>query len=267
MKRFFKRKNKRSQSTEGDSGGVGSHEEQPFDPTRTATPSVVGSKQNNDEPTLGRNENLPEASSVHEPEDVQKNGTSSMRTAPSQATSKMQPGTLSEVTHPVSTQSLETTSTKASSANSSTLRQAIEKSSDRSNIGNSEEEAHQNTDTDSDDAAGLLSSKRTEYKGVSSSFRGLNATEQFEKSSHPDPDGRIASISNAYDSIPLIEQTKLPRGGISMETKAIGRIQVRQIQLNCSFLCLPRVASFSHIVHLIHALYLLVWHPTRDNQR
>ena len=30
-----------------------------------------------------------------------------------------------------------------------------------------------------------------------------------------------------YDSIPLLEQTKLPRGGISIETKAVGMVQVR----------------------------------------
>ena len=40
---------------------------------------------------------------------------------------------------------------------------------------------------------------------------------------------RHATISEAYDSIPLLEQTKLPRGGISIETAAIGRVQVRLI--------------------------------------
>ncbi len=38
---------------------------------------------------------------------------------------------------------------------------------------------------------------------------------------------RHSTISNAYDSIPLLEQTKLPRGGISIETKAVGMVQVR----------------------------------------
>lgn len=38
---------------------------------------------------------------------------------------------------------------------------------------------------------------------------------------------RHATIGNAYDSIPLLEQTKLPRGGISIETKAVGMVQVR----------------------------------------
>jgi len=38
-------------------------------------------------------------------------------------------------------------------------------------------------------------------------------------------DNRHATIGNAYDSIALLEQTKLPRGGISIETAAIGRVQ------------------------------------------
>lgn len=37
---------------------------------------------------------------------------------------------------------------------------------------------------------------------------------------------QVGMLGDAYDSIPLMEQTKLPRGGISIETKAVGRIQV-----------------------------------------
>jgi hypothetical protein len=33
-------------------------------------------------------------------------------------------------------------------------------------------------------------------------------------------------IVRSYDSVPLLEQTKLPRGGISMETQSVGRVQV-----------------------------------------
>jgi hypothetical protein len=68
-------------------------------------------------------------------------------------------------------------------------------------------------------------------KGVSPSFKGLNMTARFDEGpaipQAAEAIGRMASISDAYDAIPLIEQTKLPRGGISMETKAVGRIQVR----------------------------------------
>jgi hypothetical protein len=53
---------------------------------------------------------------------------------------------------------------------------------------------------------------------------------------------RHATISKAYDSIPLLEQTKLPRGGISIETAAIGRVQVRLI---VCFVCIvPYIISF-----------------------
>eukprot|EP00536_Pseudo-nitzschia_multiseries_P007501 jgi/Psemu1/256296/estExt_Genewise1Plus.C_1770056 len=38
-------------------------------------------------------------------------------------------------------------------------------------------------------------------------------------------DNRHSTVSRAYDSIPLLEQTKLPRGGISIETEAVGRVQ------------------------------------------
>ncbi|MGK3735891.1 MAG: hypothetical protein ACI8RD_000741 [Bacillariaceae sp.] len=53
---------------------------------------------------------------------------------------------------------------------------------------------------------------------------------------------RHATISKAYDSIPLLEQTKLPRGGISIETAAIGRVQVRLI---VCFVCIvPYIIYF-----------------------
>lgn len=43
-----------------------------------------------------------------------------------------------------------------------------------------------------------------------------------------DIEERHSTISRAYNSIPLLEQTKLPRGGISVETNAVGRVQVRR---------------------------------------
>jgi hypothetical protein len=36
--------------------------------------------------------------------------------------------------------------------------------------------------------------------------------------------------SKAYDLVPVLEQTKLPRGGVSIETKAVGRVQVRGLR-------------------------------------
>ena len=35
------------------------------------------------------------------------------------------------------------------------------------------------------------------------------------------------TIANNYAAIPVLEQTKLPRGGVSVETQAVGRVQVR----------------------------------------
>ena len=229
MKRFFKRKNKRSQSTEGESGGVRSLEEQPSDPAQTVPPSIA-SKRNTEDPARARKDTESNTGMASESTGAQKNGSGPEKTdqsaiaQPPIAESK-QSSKPSEINAPVSTETIETTSTKESSANSNTLRQAMEKTSLRNVAGNGKDETVDYADTDSDDA--ILPSERAEYKGVSNSFRGLNATEPFEDSSKADPDGRIARISSAYDSIPLIEQTKLPRGGISMETKAIGRIQVR----------------------------------------
>ena len=72
------------------------------------------------------------------------------------------------------------------------------------------------------------------YKGVSESFKkGMTVTQRFGVGESPEertsPDvNMLGKLGDAYDSIPLLEQTKLPRGGISMETKAVGRIQVRK---------------------------------------
>jgi hypothetical protein len=81
------------------------------------------------------------------------------------------------------------------------------------------------------------------YKGVSDSFKkGLSATQRFgvgestEEQPSTDPN-HFGKIGDAYDSIPLLEQTKLPRGGISMETKAVGRVQVsRRVLLTLHFI-------------------------------
>jgi hypothetical protein len=38
-------------------------------------------------------------------------------------------------------------------------------------------------------------------------------------------------IRKSYNAIPILEQTKLPRGGVSIETKAVGRVQVSHVML------------------------------------
>ena len=63
--------------------------------------------------------------------------------------------------------------------------------------------------------------------GASPSNVGKNVNEVVVPKSNAED--RHATIARAYDAIPLLEQDKLPRGGISIETKAVGRVQVRFI--------------------------------------
>jgi hypothetical protein len=77
------------------------------------------------------------------------------------------------------------------------------------------------------DGEGLGSNKRlaetfqNELTTVQSS--GVGETTDYQATADPN---QVGKQGDAYDSIPLMEQTKLPRGGISIETKAVGRIQV-----------------------------------------
>ena len=80
------------------------------------------------------------------------------------------------------------------------------------------------------------------YKGVSESFKGLSGPQRYgiadgtaEKSGADVR--RLGKLRDAYDSIPLIEKDSLPRGGISMETKAVGRVQVSVSLLICRLPC------------------------------
>ncbi len=75
---------------------------------------------------------------------------------------------------------------------------------------------------------------------------------------------RHATISMAYDSIPLLEQTKLPRGGISIETKAVGMVQVRKAGLALVDCFCKLVFAASNPCRMS---FLTVWYPTRNNQR
>jgi hypothetical protein len=69
--------------------------------------------------------------------------------------------------------------------------------------------------------------EKDNYKGVSDSFKGMSTTQRFGVSDLEDTDSNLfMNHGDAYDAIPLIEQIKLPRGGISIETKAVGRVQV-----------------------------------------
>ena len=86
-----------------------------------------------------------------------------------------------------------------------------------------------------------------------------------------------ASVVRGYESVPLIEIDALPRGGISMETKAVGRIQVRLgSKTSCVFpeyglilvgrwfrfdiFLIPSRFAFSYFA-------TIVWNSSRDHQR
>lgn len=56
--------------------------------------------------------------------------------------------------------------------------------------------------------------------------------------------GAVAAIESSepthgvtsYDEVPILDQTKLPRGGVSVDTKAVGRVQVCIIAKNLGIL-------------------------------
>ncbi|CAJ1915727.1 unnamed protein product [Cylindrotheca closterium] len=67
--------------------------------------------------------------------------------------------------------------------------------------------------------------KRRINKGVPDSFKGLSVSHRFNVPQVEEDPEVVREISEAYDGIPEIEQIRLPRGGISIDTKAVGRIQ------------------------------------------
>ncbi len=109
------------------------------------------------------------------------------------------------------------------------------------------------------------------YKGVSESFKkGMSVTQRFgvgdAPDDHPSTDpNQLGKLADAYDSIPLLEQTKLPRGGISMETKAVGRIQVSNLRSLARRIYVRLISGcWSRLTLFIDTF--LVRYSTRDNQ-
>lgn len=47
-----------------------------------------------------------------------------------------------------------------------------------------------------------------------------------EPISHNEEDNEDPAVIKSYDAVPLLDVAKLPRGGVSMETQAVGRVQV-----------------------------------------
>eukprot|EP00535_Pseudo-nitzschia_heimii_P006923 CAMPEP_0197189262 /NCGR_PEP_ID=MMETSP1423-20130617/19463_1 /TAXON_ID=476441 /ORGANISM="Pseudo-nitzschia heimii, Strain UNC1101" /LENGTH=1386 /DNA_ID=CAMNT_0042641321 /DNA_START=116 /DNA_END=4279 /DNA_ORIENTATION=+ len=77
-----------------------------------------------------------------------------------------------------------------------------------------------------DDDESVASSKKSGLEGAGRKVNfNLNGEVEEVIVTQSGVQDRHSTISRAYDSIPLLEQTKLPRGGISIETKAVGRVQ------------------------------------------
>ena len=67
--------------------------------------------------------------------------------------------------------------------------------------------------------------------------------------------------SGQYESIPLLEIVKLPRGGISLFTEAVGYIQVSSMRAIFSFFV--SLAWFCNVN--IICTFIIVWNTTRNN--
>ena len=80
-------------------------------------------------------------------------------------------------------------------------------------------ESHQETGPNMSDPKGsLVASQQLD----SAQSRPRSASKEVAHTYYDD----APHVIKSYDQIPVLEQTKLPRGGISMETKAVGRVQV-----------------------------------------
>ena len=124
------------------------------------------------------------------------------------------------------------------------------------------------TSINSEDGVGAQATK-VRHKGVSDTFKGLVATEPFGGKDGPTNSvdhHNVLNLGDAYDAIPLIEQVKLPRGGISMETKAVGRVQVRDESFDFeNSRCLVTGVFPVYYCNFNHSCALpfsAVWHPT-----
>jgi hypothetical protein len=71
-------------------------------------------------------------------------------------------------------------------------------------------------------------------------------------------------IKKAYDAIPVLEQNKLPRGGVSIETKAVGRIQVSKKCRKKAFMWRLSFFLFALIKTHFILLFSLVFHRKRS---
>jgi len=86
----------------------------------------------------------------------------------------------------------------------------------------------------------LLGSSAGKVKSQSSGDKKKAQTSHSVKTEETD---EALHLVKSYDEIPVLEQTKLPRGGVSVETAAVGRVQVRRGSLFC--MCVRFKPTFS----------------------
>ena len=107
---------------------------------------------------------------------------------------------------------------------------------------------HESGDTEPslDDVSPLLSDRRHSLTSTTSAGSDFNRD--------------LPEIAASYNAIPMLEQTALPRGGISMDTQAVGRVQVC---IRYPFGVI-NPCSMSNVILLV-TTSLLVWHSTRNH--
>jgi hypothetical protein len=86
-------------------------------------------------------------------------------------------------------------------------------------------------------------------------------SEKDTEAMSPPQEASPPDLANSYESIPFLEQTQLPRGGVSVDTKAVGRVQVR--------LLVDESVDHAFSIRYTHPIFLIlkVWHPSRNDQR
>jgi hypothetical protein len=95
--------------------------------------------------------------------------------------------------------------------------------------GDREKESHTNKKEDSDSDSDSEVSERNAPENGKGNGDGGSDSESSEKEKKKKRKGNDASseVIKTYSDVPVLETNKLPRGGISIETKAVGRVQVR----------------------------------------
>ena len=119
-----------------------------------------------------------------------------------------------------------------------------------------------------------LNSRQASFKRMSGggrqpSFRRRSSRRNIMRDAPPVDDPKV--LEN-YERIPDLEITKLPRGGLSVETEAVGRVQVSGLTVQAWGFCSRNTGSWVYCLFLFlfswnsHYLFLQkVWNSTRDN--